>query len=117
LGNSGKSVSRSYIAALDFLMPAEASASGIIADSSSSAAKNGDKLSERKKILKKRYDDAMRYLEEPGKSPVTTSGAAPTTKSKLTYYVEKQEAWVKALDGFAAAQDRQMSILGQSFRG
>jgi hypothetical protein len=117
LGNSGKSVSRSYIAALDFLIPAEASASGVIADAS--AVSGDDKLSGRKKVLKKRYEDAMRYLEEPGKSfapSAVPSGAnivaLPATKSRLTHYVEKQEAWSKALEGFAIAQDRQMSMLG-----
>ena len=107
MGNSGKSVSRSYIAALDFLVPAEASASGTLAQSGS--APDDSKLSERKKLLKRRYDDAMKYLEEPGKAVAATPGQPPATKSKLSHYVDKQEAWAKAIEGFADAQDKQMS--------
>ena len=109
MGNSGKSVSRSYVSALDFLIPAEASASGTIAESGGTSAQEAIGMTERKKMLKRRYDDAMRYLEEPGKSSTSEAGAPPAVRSKLTHYVEKQEAWAKAIEGFAEAQQKQMS--------
>ena len=117
MGKTGKSVARSYMSALDLLIPVEASVSGLIANPGETAPEG------RRKIIKDRYDTAMNYLksyetDEPGPDP---------PKSKLKRYVEKQEVWAKAVETYAIAQERQqgdctapgwyhsLSLHGQAF--
>ena len=97
LGKSGKSVARSYLSALDLLIPVEASVSGLIASPSDTPPEG------RRKIIKDRYDAAMTYL----KSYETDDSGNALPKSKLTKYVEKQDLWAKAVEGYAIAQERQ----------
>ncbi|KAI9769288.1 MAG: hypothetical protein M1839_003765 [Geoglossum umbratile] len=101
MGKTGKSVARSYLTALDLLVPVEASISGLI------SAPPGTMIEGRKRVIKDRYDTAMRFLTSfednlDGKS---------TPKSKLSRYVEKQEGWANAVQSFAEAQQRQQDII------
>ena len=101
MGKSGKSVARSYSSALDLLIPVEASVSGLIADPSNTPPEG------RRKIIKDRYDNAMTYLN----SYETDDSGKSLPKSKLTKYVEKQDLWHKAVEGYAIAQERQQGEL------
>lgn len=99
MGRTGKSVARSYMAALELLVPVEASVSGAIALNKSKP------LEKRLDIIRERYNRSMAFLKSPDElSP---------GKSKLTSYVDKQEKWNKAMEQYAAAQERQMSISKQ----
>ena len=97
MGKTGKSVARSYLSALDLLIPVEASVSGLIANPSETPPEG------RRKIIKDRYDTAMTYL----KSYETEDSGPDRPKSKLKRYVEKQEVWAKAVEAYAIAQERQ----------
>ncbi|MCJ1379935.1 hypothetical protein MMC17_003038 [Xylographa soralifera] len=103
MGKTGKSVARSYISALDLLIPVEASVSGLIASPSNTS--QDLELEGRRKIIKDRYDGAMKYLTS---YEADTSGFEHP-KSKLARYVEKQETWAKSVEMYALAQERQQS--------
>jgi hypothetical protein len=75
MGPSGRSVARSYAAALDKLLPEDAP---IDEDTSSST----------KSLAAERYTSAMRYL---------VSTAPNTTKTVVDVYVEKQQVWSDAM--------------------
>lgn len=96
MGRTGKSVARSYMAALDLLVPVEASVSGAI------ALNKGKPLEPRLDIIRERYNRSMAYLKSP-------DDLSPG-KSRLTTYVDKQEKWNKAMEQYSSAQERQMSI-------
>ncbi|KAL8802865.1 MAG: hypothetical protein Q9182_003552 [Xanthomendoza sp. 2 TL-2023] len=96
MGRTGKSVARSYLAALDLLVPVEASVSSAI------ALNQGKPLEKRLDIIRERYERSMKFLK-------SRDDLYPR-KSKLTTYVDKQESWNKAVEQYAAAQERQMSI-------
>ncbi|KAJ3545289.1 hypothetical protein NM208_g2588 [Fusarium decemcellulare] len=98
MGRTGKSVSRSYLAALDTLIPVEASVSGTI------ALNKEKKLAPRFETIRNRYTNAMKYL---------TSRDEDSGKSKLTVYVRKQEAWNTAVEQYAVAQQRQQEIISK----
>lgn len=97
MGKTGRSVARSYMAALDALIPVEASVSGLIANLS------GVEPEGHRKIIKDRYDGAMTYL----KSQEEDATGNPLPKSKLTKYVEKQDMWAEAVEKYAIVQERQ----------
>ncbi|KAL8804798.1 MAG: hypothetical protein Q9200_005682 [Gallowayella weberi] len=99
MGRTGKSVARSYLAALDLLVPVEASVSGAI------ALNKGKPLEKRLDIIRERYERSMKFLKSP-------DDLYPR-QSKLATYVDKQECWNKAVEQYAAAQERQMSISKQ----
>ncbi|KAF3901320.1 hypothetical protein ABW20_dc0101226 [Dactylellina cionopaga] len=101
MGKTGKSVARSYLAALDLLVPVEASVSGMIAGANDAA------LDPRRKIIKDRYDSALKYLQSSEEGPsggavATINGSVP--KSKLERYVQKQEFWAHEVEKFTKAQ-------------
>ena len=100
MGKTGRSVARSYIAALDALIPVEASVSGLIANPT------GVPPEGHRKIIKDRYDGAMKYLI----SQEEDAAGNPLPRSKLTKYVEKQEMWAKAVEAYAVAQERQQGL-------
>ncbi|KAK3632228.1 hypothetical protein LTR56_016469 [Elasticomyces elasticus] len=80
IGNTGKSVARSYASSLDYLVPKKATIS-----SRNSIRSPGDKS----------YDDAMAYL--------TTRDPA-SGKTPVDMYVEKQTAWAAAQDAWDSAK-------------
>jgi hypothetical protein len=97
MGRTGKSIARSYMAALDCLIPVEASISGSI-------ALNKDKaLEPRAQIICDRYNCAMNFLKSPDE---LNQG-----RSKLSTYVNKQEFWNKAVEQYSIAQERQQNII------
>lgn len=99
MGRTGKSVARSYIAALDLLVPVEASVSGAI------ALNKGKPLEKRLDIIRERYNRSMTFLKSPDElSP---------GRSKLSTYVDRQERWNKAMEQYAGAQERQLAISKQ----
>lgn len=95
MGNTGRSVSRSYQTVLDLLVPVEASVSGLIAGNSTEAPTG------QRAIIKDRYDAAMRYLKSADEADGVPQ-AVPS--SKLNKYVEKQAEWTKAVELYAKAQ-------------
>lgn len=76
MGPTGKSVSRSYAAALDMLIPEDAPIDDL------------DKGTETKNKAAERYVAAMKYL---------TSTVPNSSKSVVDVYVEKQQAWSDAM--------------------
>jgi len=98
MGRTGKSVARSYLAALDTLIPVEASVSGTI------ALNKDKKLAPQFETIRTRYTNAMKYL---------TSNDEASGKSKLTVYGAKQEVWNKAVEQYAVAQQRQQDIISR----
>ncbi|KAI8716368.1 hypothetical protein NCS52_00930200 [Fusarium sp. LHS14.1] len=76
MGPTGKSVSRSYAAALDMLIPEDAPIDDL------------DKSTETKNKAAERYVAAMKYL---------TSTVPNSSKSVIDVYVEKQQAWSDAM--------------------
>jgi len=87
MGRTGKSVARSYLTALDALISVESSISSALAS---------DKpLTDRQLKIRDRYQHAMTYL---------TSKDNNSGKSRLSIYVEKQDAWNKAVEAYNAAQ-------------
>lgn len=99
MGRTGKSVARSYLAALDCLIPVQASVSGSIAMNQEKA------LEPRLQIIRDRYWSAMGFLKSPDE--------ADQTRSKLSTYVRKQDSWNKAVEQYSLAQERQLSIVKQ----
>ncbi|KAI1741520.1 hypothetical protein F4680DRAFT_66843 [Xylaria scruposa] len=93
MGRTGKSVARSYLTALDALISVESSIASALA---------GDKpLTDRQQKIRDRYQNAMKYLT----SKDDTSG-----KSRLSIYVEKQDAWNKAVESYNGAQNAQQKL-------
>jgi hypothetical protein len=82
LGPTGKSVARSYAAALDMLIPEDAPI-----DADASAQPNTDAA--------KRYSSAMNYL---------TSIAPNSSKSVVDVYVGKQQAWTDSMNEWEKAK-------------
>lgn len=75
MGPTGKSVARSYAAALDMLIPEDAPI-------------DMDNASQAKSKAAERYTTAMTYL---------TSLAPNSSKTVVDVYVEKQQAWTNAM--------------------
>ncbi|KAK0706084.1 hypothetical protein B0T26DRAFT_755616 [Lasiosphaeria miniovina] len=91
-GKTGKSVARSYLAALDLLVPIEASVSGVIGNAATQVT------DDRLKVIRDRYKASMDYLKSGDDSP----GSAG--KSKVETYVAKQSAWAKEVAAYDHAQ-------------
>ncbi|KAL7917400.1 hypothetical protein ACQKWADRAFT_324685 [Trichoderma austrokoningii] len=81
IDRTGKSVARSYLAALDCLVSVETSVSF-------SSSEDDRLLTEHQSKIRDRYTQAMKYL--------TTSDDCETGKSRLQTYVDKQESWNRA---------------------
>lgn len=82
MGVTGKSVARSYAAALDMLIPEDAPI-------------DTDKSTTNKTAAADRYVAAMKYL---------TSNAPNSSKSVIDVYVEKQQAYSEAMNKWEAAK-------------
>ncbi|PTB62270.1 hypothetical protein BBK36DRAFT_1163305 [Trichoderma citrinoviride] len=95
-GKTGKSVARSYLAALDLLVPVEASVSGVIGNESSEVT------DERLKTIRDRYKMSMAYLTSPDDTP------GGNGKSKVDTYVQKQAIWAREVAAYAQAQAQAM---------
>lgn len=95
MGKTGRSVTRSYLAALDLLIPVEASISGTI------STENEQALDPQRRIIRDRYNKAMTFLSSVDKD---------THKSKLSTYVEKQSAWSSEMERYTTAQAQQAKI-------
>ncbi|KAM0438111.1 hypothetical protein ACHAQK_006842 [Fusarium lateritium] len=98
-GKTGKSVSRSYLAALDLLVPVEASVSGVVSN------ETGDITDPRLKTIRERYKYSMGYLTSPDDTP---SGSGRT---KVETYVLKQSAWAKEVAEYQRAQAQALERL------
>ena len=85
MGNTGKSVARSYSRALDFLVPKKAT------------IKDGDEINPIRSPGEKGYDAAMKYL---------TSIDPETDQNPVDVYMEKQSAWAKAQESWDKARIR-----------
>ncbi|KAK3361626.1 hypothetical protein B0T24DRAFT_684657 [Lasiosphaeria ovina] len=81
IGNTGKSVARSYASALDYLVPKKAT----VSTEGNRIRSPGDKS----------YDDAMKYLTKPD---------TKTGKTPVEVYIEKQIAWATAQDAWDEAK-------------
>ncbi|KAL7946421.1 hypothetical protein V8C42DRAFT_357282 [Trichoderma barbatum] len=95
-GKTGKSVARSYLAALDLLVPVEASVSGVIGSESAVVT------DERLKTIRDRYKLSMAYLTSTDDTP------GGNGKSKVDTYVQKQSIWAKEVAAYAQAQAQAM---------
>nr|RBQ91816.1 hypothetical protein FVER53263_12490 [Fusarium verticillioides] len=95
MGVTGKSVSRSYAAALDMLIPEDAPI-------------ETDKSTATKTAAADRYVAAMRYL---------TSTAPNSSKSVIDVYVEKQQAYSEAMNKWEAAKAKARSDAKERFPG
>ncbi|KAK0758399.1 LOW QUALITY PROTEIN: hypothetical protein N5P37_008797 [Trichoderma harzianum] len=95
-GKTGKSVARSYLAALDLLVPVEASVSGVIGNDTSVVK------DERLKTIRDRYKLSMAYFTSPDDTPGSNG------KSKVDTYVQKQSMWAKEVAAYAQAQAQAM---------
>lgn len=82
IGVTGKSVARSYSAALDMLIPEDAPI-------------DSDKSTTSKTAAADRYVAAMNYL---------TRNAPKSSKSVIDVYVEKQEAYSEAMNNWEKAK-------------
>ncbi len=82
MGITGKSVSRSYSAALDMLIPEDAPI-------------DTDKTTTTKTAAAERYVGAMKYLTGP---------APGSRRSVIDVYVEKQQAYSEAMNKWEAAK-------------
>ncbi|VTT61516.1 unnamed protein product [Fusarium fujikuroi] len=98
-GKTGKSVARSYLAALDLLVPVEASVSGVVSN------ETGDITDPRLKTIRERYKYSMGYLTSPDDTP---SGNGRT---KVETYVMKQSAWAKEVAEYQRAQAQALERL------
>ncbi|RFU76095.1 hypothetical protein TARUN_6167 [Trichoderma arundinaceum] len=90
MGHTGKSVARSYLAALDCLVPVETSIS-------ISTANDGP-LDNHQSKLRDKYTQAMSYL--------TADDINVPRRSRLQTYIEKQESWHQAVEHYNEAQRR-----------
>ncbi|PON24680.1 hypothetical protein TGAM01_v206610 [Trichoderma gamsii] len=91
---TGKSVSRSYLAALDCLVSVKTSVS---------SSEDDRMLTGRQSEIRDRYTQAMNYL--------TTSDDSESGKSRLQTYVEKQESWNQAVERYNEAQMRHLQTI------
>ncbi|KAF4339605.1 hypothetical protein FBEOM_6481 [Fusarium beomiforme] len=91
-GKTGKSVARSYLAALDLLVPVEASVSGVVSNETTEVT------DERLRTIRDRYRYSMSYLTSPDDTP---AGAGRT---KVDTYVLKQSAWAVEVARYQQAQ-------------
>ncbi|KAL7969017.1 hypothetical protein HDV63DRAFT_74116 [Trichoderma sp. SZMC 28014] len=91
---TGKSVARSYLAALDCLVSVKTSVS---------SGEDERLLTERQSEIRDRYTQAMSYL--------TTSDDSESGKSRLQTYVEKQESWNQAVERYNEAQMRHQQAM------
>ncbi|CCF39588.1 hypothetical protein CH063_10376 [Colletotrichum higginsianum] len=98
-GKTGKSVARSYLAALDLLVPVEASVSGVVSN------ENTNITDPRLKTIRERYKYSMGYLTSPDDTP---SGNGRT---KVETYVIKQSAWAKEVAEYQRAQAQALERL------
>lgn len=98
-GKTGKSVARSYLGALDLLIPVEASVSNVISNETSEIT------NERLKTIRDRYKYSMTYLEGADERP----GAAG--RSRTDTYVLKQAAWAKEVAAYQHAQAQALERL------
>ncbi|KAK6206277.1 uncharacterized protein QIS74_13696 [Colletotrichum tabaci] len=98
-GKTGKSVARSYLAALDLLVPVEASVSGVVSN------ENTNITDPRLKTIRERYKYSMGYLNSPDDTP---SGNGRT---KVETYVIKQSAWAKEVAEYQRAQAQALERL------
>uniref|UniRef100_A0A0D2Y3C3 Uncharacterized protein n=1 Tax=Fusarium oxysporum (strain Fo5176) TaxID=660025 RepID=A0A0D2Y3C3_FUSOF len=96
-GKTGKSVARSYLAALDLLVPVEASVSGVVSN------ETAEVTDERLRTIRDRYKYSMSYLTSADDTP---SGAGRT---KVDTYVLKQAAWAKEVVEYQKAQAQALS--------
>ncbi|KAM0512354.1 hypothetical protein ACHAPE_008920 [Trichoderma viride] len=94
IDRTGKSVSRSYLAALDCLVSVETSVS---------SSEDDRMLTGRQSQTRDRYTQAMNYL--------TTSDSGESGKSRLQTYVEKQESWNHAVERYNEAQMRHLQTI------
>lgn len=85
-------MARSYLAALDLLVPVEASVSGVI------GSETPDITDVRLKTIRDRYKSSMAFLTSPDD---TIKGAGRT---KVETYVLKQTAWAEQVALYAKAQ-------------
>ncbi|KAM0548747.1 hypothetical protein ACHAPJ_009743 [Fusarium lateritium] len=96
-GKTGKSVARSYLSALDLLVPVEASVSGVVSNETTEVT------NEHLKTIRDRYKYSMQHLTSPDD---TTSGAGRTkvdtleppagaTKAQIKDAQEKYMQWVQ----------------------
>ncbi|KAK7454896.1 hypothetical protein CaCOL14_005957 [Colletotrichum acutatum] len=99
VGKTGKSVARSYLAALDLLVPVEASVAGVVSNETT------DVTDPRLKTIQERYKYSMRYLTGPDDTP---SGNGRT---KVETYVMKQAAWAKEAAAYQHAQAQALERL------
>ncbi|KAK7705649.1 hypothetical protein SLS64_003602 [Diaporthe eres] len=95
MGVTGKSVARSYAAALDMLIPEDAPI-------------DTDKSTTNKTAAADRYVAAMKYL---------TSNAPNSSKSVIDVYVEKQQAYSEAMNKWEAAKTKARSDAKERFPG
>ena len=84
MGITGKSVARSYLAALDMLIPEDAPI-------------DTDKSTGAKSAAAERYVGAMKYL---------TSPAPGSNRTVIDLYVEKQQAYSEAMNKWEAAKTK-----------
>lgn len=85
------------MAALDTLIPLEASISGAI------ALGKGKPIDPKYESIRTRYQASMDFLK--------SGDDAKPGRSKLTTYVEKQESWNKTIERYANSQQQQQQIL------
>lgn len=90
-GRSGKSVARSCLATLDFLVPIEASVSRAIGT-------GGVVTDDRLKVIQNRYNKSMGYLKSPDEAP------GGNERTKVDTYVLKQSLWAHEVSAYAQAQ-------------
>ncbi|KAF2793192.1 hypothetical protein K505DRAFT_244956 [Melanomma pulvis-pyrius CBS 109.77] len=95
MGITGKSVSRSYSAALDMLIPEDAPI-------------DTDKTTTTKTAAAERYVGAMKYLTGP---------APGSSRSIIDVYVEKQQAYSEAMNKWEAAKAKTRSEAKERFPG
>ncbi|RAL15379.1 uncharacterized protein BO97DRAFT_210257 [Aspergillus homomorphus CBS 101889] len=97
IGQCGKSVARSYMAALDRLVPVTAAGSNMHATNSTQA------LDLQFQAARDRYRGAMRYLE--------SADERAQAQSKISTYIAKQQAWAQAVQQYSEDQARQRVII------
>ncbi|KAF4339124.1 Phage tail fiber repeat 2 [Fusarium beomiforme] len=95
MGVTGKSVARSYAAALDMLIPEDAPI-------------DTDKSTTTKTAAADRYIAAMKYL---------TQNAPNSSRSVIDVYVEKQQAYSEAMNKWEAAKAKARSDAKERFPG
>ncbi|KAJ3938457.1 uncharacterized protein N0V96_011712 [Colletotrichum fioriniae] len=84
---------------LDFLVPVEASVSGVVSNEST------DVTDPRLKTIQERYKYSMRYLTSPDDTPNGNG------RTKVDTYVMKQSAWAKEVAAYQQAQAQALERL------